>query len=313
MNFVMEEGEEGKKGTHQLLVMREEDLLITLALSEGDATVIGRSAAAQVMINDPRMSRMHAMFWIEQGLAWVRDLGSTNGTLVDGKRIRDPIRISGSSCLQIGDATIIVRPRAPTTCRAPMWIEDVDSGLRQRVADAPIALIDVVVRPEEEALWLEDASGRRRLKVGDTFTAGGREHRLVDTEVSHTTDHTRSLGPPYALDDRSERCIVVRDLNDDREHAVTSLRRARLMRLLAGRLHEDRLRRMPSTQQGWTADDEIGMAVWGDDWSGSASNRLNVLIHRIRRELEQSGFVADCLQKQRGATRLWLEEVLPSR
>ncbi len=52
-----------------------------------DVTVIGRGADADIVIDDPGASRRHAEVHLFDGKARVIDLGSTNGTFVDGDRV----------------------------------------------------------------------------------------------------------------------------------------------------------------------------------------------------------------------------------
>jgi pSer/pThr/pTyr-binding forkhead associated (FHA) protein len=74
--------------------------------------VIGRGAEADLRINDPGVSRRHAEFRV-MGRAGtpeitVADLGSTNGTLVDGKRVTEaPVR--DGSVVRIGSTDVSVR------------------------------------------------------------------------------------------------------------------------------------------------------------------------------------------------------------
>ena len=53
---------------------------------------VGRSAAAQIKLSDPTgtLSRLHARFNLKNGDVYVTDLGSKNGTYVDGFRIEEP-------------------------------------------------------------------------------------------------------------------------------------------------------------------------------------------------------------------------------
>lgn len=297
---------------HKIVVMRAEDVILTTLLSEGGSVVIGRSPAAQISINDPRMSRMHAMIWIENSEAWARDLGSTNGTNVNGRRISAPQLLGEDAILQISDLTIQLRP-LPTfhgDFVPLLWIEDEETGLRRSVGASPIHLSDsTVLHHTDGEIWLAGSQGRRALSIGSTFRAAGRQWRLVDADdAGNSTDFSSQNGPPYSIWALDQRRVVLRDLLSGREHTISSSRRARLLRILGARLQQDRTRRRPIGQQGWTADDELGIAVWGDAWLGSASNRLNVLIHRVRRELDDAGFDSECLQKQRGAARLWLQQ-----
>jgi len=49
---------------------------------------IGRSDQSEIVISDPSVSRAHAIVEIDGDEAVVRDLGSTNGTFVNGRRVR---------------------------------------------------------------------------------------------------------------------------------------------------------------------------------------------------------------------------------
>lgn len=47
--------------------------------------VLGRARDADLLVNDPNVSRRHAMLFWDSGHIFVKDLGSTNGTLVNGR------------------------------------------------------------------------------------------------------------------------------------------------------------------------------------------------------------------------------------
>lgn len=56
--------------------------------------VIGRSAEAQLQIKEGKISRQHAQVFFEKGQWLIKDLGSRNGTLLNGKRIEAPAELS---------------------------------------------------------------------------------------------------------------------------------------------------------------------------------------------------------------------------
>ncbi|MFQ5948073.1 MAG: FhaA domain-containing protein, partial [Acidimicrobiia bacterium] len=60
--------------------------------------LLGRSEQADIRLEEAAVSRFHALLWRETGQAWVVDLGSSNGTLLNGGRVRD------AQSLQPGDA-----------------------------------------------------------------------------------------------------------------------------------------------------------------------------------------------------------------
>lgn len=64
---------------------------------------IGRDVAADIRLEVPAVSRQHAEITRERGAFIVRDLGSTNGTLVDGQRI-DEAALEENGEIRIGDA-----------------------------------------------------------------------------------------------------------------------------------------------------------------------------------------------------------------
>ncbi len=50
-------------------------------------TVVGRSRDADLTVSHPMVSRRHCEIFDEEGLLSIRDLGSLNGTIVDGRRV----------------------------------------------------------------------------------------------------------------------------------------------------------------------------------------------------------------------------------
>jgi len=65
--------------------------------------VIGREAPAQLLLPVSAVSRRHAEIRLQRGQWLVRDLGSTNGTLVDGQRISEAV-LEPNAELRVGDA-----------------------------------------------------------------------------------------------------------------------------------------------------------------------------------------------------------------
>jgi hypothetical protein len=56
---------------------------------------IGRSDEGEIVLVDPSVSRTHAVLEVQRGRAVVRDLESTNGTFVNGRRVRTQILRDG--------------------------------------------------------------------------------------------------------------------------------------------------------------------------------------------------------------------------
>lgn len=74
-----------------------------LRLPRGMA-VIGREPPADLVVPVNAVSRTHAEIAWERGGFWVRDRGSTNGTLVDGRRVTTEARLEHGQEVRVGDA-----------------------------------------------------------------------------------------------------------------------------------------------------------------------------------------------------------------
>ncbi|NGO78341.1 FHA domain-containing protein [Streptomyces sp. YC504] len=77
-------------------------------LLHGGKITIGRSADADVPLDDPDVSRLHcAVTLADDGRVSVTDLGSTNGTVLDGAPVADrPLRLTPGALLRIGESTL---------------------------------------------------------------------------------------------------------------------------------------------------------------------------------------------------------------
>lgn len=71
--------------------------------------VIGRSVDADIRITDPYSSEFHARVGIQDDHVVVHDLGSTNGTYVNGRRVTSPTSVSRGDTVQIGKTILEVR------------------------------------------------------------------------------------------------------------------------------------------------------------------------------------------------------------
>ena len=68
--------------------------------------VIGRSADCQLSLDDPLVSRRHALLTVRADGVWVEDLGSRNGVLVNGDRIEGRHRVGDADRITIGGQTM---------------------------------------------------------------------------------------------------------------------------------------------------------------------------------------------------------------
>ncbi len=65
-------------------------------------SLVGRRPECTVEIDEPFVSAEHAELIHERGTWWVRDLGSTNGTFVNGQPVRVPTGVQAGDVVQFG-------------------------------------------------------------------------------------------------------------------------------------------------------------------------------------------------------------------
>ena len=87
----------------------EKFLLETISLT------IGRDPVSDVILNDPEVSRQHARFTQTDTGYQVQDLGSTNGTFVNGERLEsEPVDLKPGSTISMGSGVTLVYEAIPT-------------------------------------------------------------------------------------------------------------------------------------------------------------------------------------------------------
>ncbi|GGL72303.1 hypothetical protein GCM10010129_15040 [Streptomyces fumigatiscleroticus] len=105
-------------------------------LLHGGQIHLGRSADADVPLDDPDVSRLHCAVTVSaDGHVWVADLDSTNGTTLDGTRVGTrPVRFAPGALLRIGESAL--RLATPRTPGPPLpTAPDGEGHVRVRVAD----------------------------------------------------------------------------------------------------------------------------------------------------------------------------------
>lgn len=82
------------------------------SVSDGDV-VLGRSHSAGVRIDEETVSRSHALLSLREGRAVVRDLGSSNGLFVNGRKVAGQAPVADGDTIGLGSAIVvlsIIRP-----------------------------------------------------------------------------------------------------------------------------------------------------------------------------------------------------------
>ncbi|MDM0039939.1 FHA domain-containing protein [Variovorax sp. J22G21] len=79
-----------------------------------DRTSIGREVDNDVQILRPRVSRHHAELSVEDDGTWLRDLGSSNGTFVNGRQVQRQ-ELHHGDVIRVGDCDIRYLTRNSST------------------------------------------------------------------------------------------------------------------------------------------------------------------------------------------------------
>ncbi len=86
------------------LVSRRREWLLSLG-----ANVVGRDRGCAVCIDSTTVSRRHAGIMVASGEATVEDLGSKNGTYVNGQRVKRPVALKDRDQIRVGSVKMTYR------------------------------------------------------------------------------------------------------------------------------------------------------------------------------------------------------------
>ena len=78
----------------------------------GDSLVIGRAAGCDLALADPFLSRQHSRFFRRGERLFVEDLGSRNGTQVNGRPVHGPTEVGPGDSVQISGSVLTLVPPA---------------------------------------------------------------------------------------------------------------------------------------------------------------------------------------------------------
>ena len=94
------------------------DLNQSLAITHFPA-VVGRSSDCDYQICHPLISRRHCVFYLQDGEIWVRDLGSLNGTYLNGQRFCSPTRLNPGDQILMWNHPLVFLRKSDVPERGP--------------------------------------------------------------------------------------------------------------------------------------------------------------------------------------------------
>jgi diguanylate cyclase (GGDEF)-like protein len=113
------------------LVVEESQKSWAVELAGVPRATVGRGRASTVVIADTAASREHCAVERDGAEFWLVDLGSRNGTFVNGQRVQDRVRLRAGDRVAIGAARIAFEDPAPASAptHAAALARDPDTGL----------------------------------------------------------------------------------------------------------------------------------------------------------------------------------------
>jgi hypothetical protein len=173
-------------------------------LLQGGKVHLGRSAEADVPLDDPDVSRLHCAVTVSDGGAvTVTDLDSTNGTSLDGAPVgRQPVLFRPGSTLRVGESALRVET-------SPAASSDSDDDALSSLGGAAGSASDAVVRAAVPASLptLPDGNGQLRLVPSQGGPSSGVPHGEKPSAASFPpprsdSSHGYAGGPfPQGRDD----------------------------------------------------------------------------------------------------------------
>lgn len=276
-------------------------------------TRVGRAADNDIVVPGTAASGLHASIEWRGGGCWeLKDLGSRNGTFVDGRRVEAGTweRLAPDSLLAFGDASqtwVVVdleRPEAEAFCRETGEVRLSQDHILT-VSEDPTDWVDVV--EDAPGSWVLEMAGRcDALADQQTVEIAGRTWIFTlpmaePRTAPFASPRSPTVGARFtfrvsATAEHVELSVSFGDLAWTSSRAYTHA----LLRLAEARLRDREAGGHPD-EHGWLyTDDLCTMAGYESD------SRLNVEIHRARREFARLGLpnAASLVQRRRGTRQL---------
>ncbi len=136
---------DGSRAANLVIVGGDED---GRAIVVAEQTSVGRDVGVDLILPDPEISRRHAVFRLDGETLEVEDLGSLNGTWVNGERIAGAVRLAPDDVVKLGATHLrVLAPPEPDAPAEPP-VEEPEPA----VAAVPEPAPDLLGAPSEDEL-----------------------------------------------------------------------------------------------------------------------------------------------------------------
>jgi FHA domain len=253
--------------------------------------MLGRAASCDVPIDSPKVSSEHAVLrWTNA--AWeLRDLGSRNGTFLEGRRLE-----TGERATLDAGATFSLARSGPVfelvdASPAGAAVLHRESGMWHVAEDGILALPsgerpEVVIFSSSNGVWHVETEEQSRPAVNGETIPIGRESFLVEVpapsvETLQSNTHApllESIGLRFTVTP-DEEDVEMTVIIDGQPHPLTPRRYHYLLVTLARAWLADE--GAPNSVRGWVERDELCKKLEMD------VNKLNVEIYRARKQLAE--------------------------
>jgi len=169
----------------------------SIDLQPGRTIVVGRAVKSDVPIYDPTISRKHAELTLTDGGVKVKDVGSSNGTFLNGARVAEAVA-SDNDVITFGKVAFRVKEVSAPAPR-PQVVPPLPSELGARVPGGTIVRqLPVKNSGGVPAIVVETASGASHLKVSAQSLEERRQKKLellleISKELSKQQEFDRLL------------------------------------------------------------------------------------------------------------------------
>lgn len=255
-------------------------------------TLIGRAPTSTLRVSEPLASGEHASLAWTGGAWMIRDLGSRNGTFVDGRRLEagEAAAIKEGTTLGFGTKNGFEL----TDASAPGVLAlELASGAIVSAQGGLLALPDD--RAPEASIY-QDHMGRWSIERDDGSIAIAADQAVIATRrgafrlmLPVVLEGTPMVEPAMALDrvafrfavSRNEEFVELTVIHGDAEHALERRDHHYVLLTLARLRGEDR--DLAPSERGWTDRDRLLKML------SMEANAFNVAIHRARHQLLAAG------------------------